>query len=202
MRKSGFLSVVGVIVGFWFLGGIPASAQVRIFLDIPKAQVAPQRIIQDSEFIGDGEETGGEAEKPAGQLTLEVAPGEIFQVPVVIMDGEEDVISYSLQALYNKKVLRIVEIDGGTFEGFAEPPVTNRASFASGKTDFTANNATFLTTPDSLNIAVLTFEVVGKLRQRTTVRLRKTPQTDFVVLPGFDPAQGVRFQRGINVVVK
>lgn len=189
-------------------GGSSASAQVKVFLDVPKIQIPPQAIIDDAEFTDAADDPAADIlndatqDPPVGKLKIDVAPGEIIHVPVIVQDGEDDLISYALRVQYNKKILKVLEVQGGAFAGFADPPLTNRASFVSGKTDFTANNAAFAATPDNFNIAVVSFEVIGKPKQKGAIAIRKTPKTDLTLLRTFGPARQVQFQKGIMVRVK
>lgn len=169
---------------------VPAFAQVRVFLDVLKAGFSTEEVFEDN------------GEKISGKLKIEVSAGEVLQVPVFIQDGEEDAISYSFRVKYKKKVLKLLEISGGTFEGFSEPPVTNRATFESGKTDFTAHNAKFLSTPDTYNVATITFEVIGRPRRKSVISIHKTPRTDITLKSTFGQARKVSFKRRIIVRVR
>jgi hypothetical protein len=207
--KKMMLGILTIFMSVWLSNGpVPVFAQMKVFLDAPKVRVAPQEIIDDSEFTSGeedpAEETGQSenTESPAGRLRIDVTPGEVIQVPVVIQDGEEDVISYALRVRYTKNIFRVLDIAGGTFQGFAATPLTNRASFGTGKTDFTANNVTFQSTPDNFHIATISVEVIGKPKQKGTIAIRKTPKTDLTVLSTFGPARRVKFQKGITVRVK
>lgn len=204
MNKKNSMIVAGLVIGLWMFGETAVSAQVRIFFDPPKIKVAPQDIIRDDEFTETIEEPEEESEEKVqgGALKIDVAPGEILQVPVVIADGENDVVSYALRVLYNKNVLKIIEIGGGVFPGFSAAPVTNPGAFASGKTDFTAYNPHFETTPENFQVAVISFEVIGRPKQQSTIRLRKAPRTDLVALDTFTAAKRVQVQKGIRVRVQ
>lgn len=126
--------------------------------------------------------------------------GEIVEVPVYLEDGDHTVASYALQVTYSRKVLRVVEIVGGTFAGFSSPPLTNPASFSSGKTDFAANNDGFVETPDKFEAARIRFEVIGKPGKRGKVRLKPSRGGSVVALSGFKPMR-VKLGRGGKLTV-
>lgn len=197
-----------LILGEMLSGETSAWAQLKVFLDVPKIQVPPQDLIADTEFT-DGEEEAAPdpgvedaAIPPVGKLAIDATPGEVIRVPVVIIDGREDVISYAFRVTYNKKVLKVLDITGGVFEGYSDAPLTNRGAFASGRVDFTASNVGLKNTPDNFQVATLSFEVIGKPKQQSSISLRKTPLTDITLLQTFDAAKRVRFQKGILVRVK
>lgn len=125
-------------------------------------------------------------EVPAG-----VAPGETFDVPVSVSGAARGLMSYALRLQYDPKVLKVVAVQGGTFDGFAGTPITNPAVFESGLVDFTANNSGFMATPTSLTIATIKLTAVGSLGQETQLKLRVTPRNNLIdgrfrrVLPGF-----------------
>jgi len=111
-------------------------------------------------------------------------------------------VSYAFHVTYDPSVLKVVGVAGGTFEGFSAPPVTNPASFESGAVDFTANNAGFVTTPDSFITATIRFQVVGAAGQSSTVRLGLAPGGEVAVKKGFRRARA-RFKRArLKVVVR
>jgi hypothetical protein len=209
MKIITFLIFFSCLAAWGTLGRVtPAWAQPKVFLDVPKIQVPPQDIIADSEFT-DGEEDpapdAGEGDAtipPVGKLAIDVTPGEVILVPVVIADGAEDVISYAFRVTYNKKVLRVLDITGGVFAGYPDAPLTNRGAFESGRVDFTASNVGLKNTPDNFQVAALSFEVIGKAKQRSWIAIRKTPLTDLTLLRTFGAANRVRFQKGVLVRVR
>lgn len=136
-------------------------------------------------------------ERPKGALVA----GETIEVPVIVEDGDLNVVSYALRVHYSSDVLRIVEIVGGTFRGFADDPVTDRDRFASGSTDFTANNRELLATPRRFEAARILFEVVAGETRRAFINIGPSPRGELLVGPRFD-AQEVRFRGGGGVEVQ
>ena len=114
------------------------------------------------------------------------AADETFRVPVYVRDGGEDVVSYALQVRYDPAVLEIVAIDGGTFGGFSERPVTDSATFRRGRTRFAAVNRGVRRTHRTTNVANIVFRVVGGSGTNTQIRLQKGNSTPFVVNPDFE----------------
>jgi len=86
---------------------------------------------------------------------------EVFEVPIYLTDGAVNVTSYALRVHYSNNIVKIIEITGGNFPGFSRNPTTDRNSFETGVTDFTANNQGFLDTPDMYEVARVRFEVIG-----------------------------------------
>lgn len=131
----------------------------------------------------------------------EVESGTMFRIPVGIEDGPQDVVSYAFVVRYDPLVLHLVDITGGTFEGFDAAPVWNPASFKTGATVFTALNESFTRTPAMFNVATLTFAVVGHAGDRTAIVIRRSPGTDVTLRKGFGSAR-VRFPRVRRIAVR
>ena len=106
--------------------------------------------------------------------------GETIEVPVYVEDGDLDLASYALRVRYSSEVLRIVEIEGGAFAGFSRRPVTDPESFASGRTDFTANNRELLATPRSFEIARIRIDVLRSEAREAFVGIRLAPRGGLV----------------------
>ena len=87
--------------------------------------------------------------------------GEVFEVPVYVKDGSENISSYALRIEYNANLVHISEIVGGVFPGYSQSPISDTRTFGDGITDFTANNQSLLETPDMFEVARIRFEVVG-----------------------------------------
>ncbi len=126
------------------------------------------------------------------------APAETFRVPVYVKDLGEDVVAYALQVLYDRCVLEVVAIDGGTFPGFTERPITNPATFKRGRTRFAAVNRGLLRTHRTINVANIVFRVVGDSETRTEVGLAGAGRAPVAVRRGFE-TRSVRARRPLSI---
>jgi len=113
-------------------------------------------------------------------VPVEVAAGETFDVPVSITAGKKRVMSYAIRLQFDPRVLKVVSVQGGTFDGFAADPVSNAAAFESGVVDFTANNAGFIRTPESFTVAMIKLTSVSASAQETRLQLGITPGNGLV----------------------
>jgi hypothetical protein len=114
------------------------------------------------------------------------APGDTFRVPVYLHDSGQDLVSYALQVRYDPRVLEIQAIDGGTFAGFAERPITDAAAFTTGATRFASVNRGVLRTHRTVNVATIVFRVVGGSGAQTKIRLAGAGHAPVVVKRGFE----------------
>jgi Cohesin domain len=128
-------------------------------------------------------------------------PGSRFDVPIAMVDGDEDVASYALKVRYNRRVLRVVEVGGGSSAGFAKSPVTDLSTYGSGQTVFTAVNDGFQPIPPLYRIATLTFEVIGRPRDRSKLVFRLAPRTDVTLTRTFARARRVSIEQDKKWVV-
>jgi hypothetical protein len=114
------------------------------------------------------------------------APGKTLRVPVYVHDFGQDLASYALQVRYDPQILQIQAIDGGTFPGFAERPITDATTFTRGRTRFAAVNRGALRTHRSMNVATIVFRVVGGSGAQTAIWLERASPVAFVVSRGFE----------------
>lgn len=126
------------------------------------------------------------------------AADETFRVPVYVTDGSEDVVSYALQVRYDPAVLEVAAIEGGTFRGFSERPITDPATFRRGRTRFAAVNRGVARTHRTINIATIVFHVVGPSNTQTQIRLQRGNSVPIVVKRGFE---GRRLRQRPPIVV-
>lgn len=195
---SGSIRTLAVI--WWVLATAPANARVRVYFNLPQVQMSQDEAFTDDLFVD--EDSRAEELSPTGRIHAEVVQGAILEVPVVIEDEADDVVSYAFRIVYPKKLLRIIEIRGGLFDGFADTPLTNPRTFTSGKTDFTAQNAGFRNTPNVFHAATVVFQVIGEPEQKGSVGIHKTPRSEVVLKKGFRSARQVAFRRMIFIKVK
>jgi hypothetical protein len=114
------------------------------------------------------------------------AADETFRVPVYMADGGEDVVSYALQVQYDPAVLEVVAIEGGTFRGFSERPISDPATFRRGRTRFAAVNHGLARTHRRVNVATIVFHVVGDSGTQTQIGLQRGNAVPIVVRRGFE----------------
>ncbi len=111
----------------------------------------------------------------------DVPPGDMFEVPVYVTDGDVNLASYSLRLSYAPDIVNVLEISGGVSAGFNAAPVTNPASFASGDTDFTAINDGFVATPAGMfEVARVRLQAVGRPGDASPITLDLTPNGGLV----------------------
>lgn len=132
-----------------------------------------------------------------------VAPGDTVRVPVHLDDGAEDVVAYALALRFDRRVLRVESIDGGTFAGFGESPITDPRSFVSGHVAFTASNGDLARTPSVFNVATITFRVVGHPGESSRVAIRRLRRGAITLGGTFRPVRRVELvSSGRTIVVR
>ena len=125
-----------------------------------------------------------------------VAPGGRFTVAVEFNAGTTQIVSYLLALSFNSNVVEVVDIEG--LAPFGEV-ITNQLAYATGPVQFAANNTAFAPATGILNLANITFQVIGNSGRRSNLRIRfpETPGgTGVIVNEQFQPIEGITFVDG------
>jgi len=104
----------------------------------------------------------------------ELAAGDVFDVPIYADDQDLDLASYALRVNYDAQALTLLDVEGGTFASFSEPPLSHRRR--AGQLDFTAINHGFSPTPDRYSLARLRFEVRETRLDAAEISLQISPE--------------------------
>jgi hypothetical protein len=125
-----------------------------------------------------------------------VASGETFTVAVEFNAGTTHIVSYLLALRFNSNVVEVLDIEGlAPFDNV----ITNPLTFATGTVLFAANNTAFTPATGLLNLANITFQVVGSSGRRSTLVMSfpSTPGgTGVMVNEQFQPIEGITFVDG------
>jgi hypothetical protein len=125
-----------------------------------------------------------------------VAPGETFTVAVEFNAGATQIVSYLLALTFNSNVVEVLDIEG--LAPFGEV-ITNQQTFATGTVRFAANNTAFTSATGLLNLANITFQVIGNSGRTSALRIRfpSAPGGTGVIVDGlFQPIEGITFVDG------
>lgn len=100
------------------------------------------------------------------------AQGDQFISEVSIDVGTTPLGAYTVEITYDKNVVTIASVAGGTTPEFSGPPVTNSADFTSGRTRISAFNSASVTAPTGVvSVARVTFNAVGTAGSSTDLGL-------------------------------
>lgn len=101
-------------------------------------------------------------------------PGQLFAIEILVNAGAQTLGSYSATFQYDKAVVNIVSIAGGTTPAFSAAPITSPPTFSSGATPL-AGVFSGTTAPSGfVSVATVTLRAVGHLGQSSVLTLSGT----------------------------
>jgi fibronectin type 3 domain-containing protein len=104
---------------------------------------------------------GGIVSVRAGEVPKSLVPGRAYSFPIVLDAAGRPLGGYVLEAAYDPGIVRIESISGGLSPEFSEPPLSDEATYASGRTRFAAVNLRSLdAAEEAFQVAVLAFRLL------------------------------------------
>ena len=99
--------------------------------------------------------------------------GDTFVSDVTIDAGTKPLGAYTFNITYEKTVVSIASIAGGTTNEFTGAPITNSSTFTSGMTGISAFNAASITSPTGLvSVGRVTFNALGSAGSSSALGLQ------------------------------